>query len=383
MKKLLVLLLIPLLISGCKPNPNRTEITDVDFIRTIGIDKNQEDIMVSVVLKKNDASKKQGSGSGAESDSVAEVLSATAPTFWEAFEKLQEEAPKKMLLGHCEFFIIGESACREDLVKYTDFISRNEDIQLSANVLVCKTGDAKDILDSIKGSSTFLSDSIKSMVEKNSYIGRNNMVDIIRLMGMLDNQYSDIIIPYIAKNEVEQEKFVMDGYAVFQDNRMIDTVNGDLVTGINYLRDNVVMSSNYVAGENNKPVALNVVNSKTKITPKLEEDKLSVYIKVSLNSTIREVHDRDFKIGKTTLDDLAAKENAAVTSTIQQALDFAIQNGIDIFDLNDKVRMAFPVKWRSIRDRWRDIYVSGTYQVEVCSKVKRSYNTDEPSARTN
>ena len=209
------------------------------------------------------------------------------------------------------------------------------------------------------------------------------MVDIIRLMGMLDNQYSDIIIPYIAKNEVEQEKFVMDGYAVFQDNRMIDTVNGDLATGINYLRDNVVMSSNYVAGENNKPVALNVVNSKTKITPKLEEDKLSVYIKVSLNSTIREVHDRDFKIGKTTLDDLAAKENAAVTSTIQQALDFAIQNGIDIFDLNDKVRMAFPVKWRSIRDRWRDIYVSGTYQVEVRSKVKRSYNTDEPSARTN
>ena len=95
MKKLLVLLLIPLLISGCKPNPNRTEITDVDFIRTIGIDKNQEDIMVSVVLKKNDASKKQGSGSGAESDSVAEVLSATAPTFWEALKNFRRKRRKR------------------------------------------------------------------------------------------------------------------------------------------------------------------------------------------------------------------------------------------------------------------------------------------------
>ena len=122
MKKLLILILCPLLLCSCSQTPQGYIVT------SIAVDYNSGLYVLwyeTIITNSEKAEQKR------------EILGVTARTFDEASKKIKKQATLPFVLSHCQTVIIGDGITRTKLKGIMRYCKENPDVTLSVQFLRC------------------------------------------------------------------------------------------------------------------------------------------------------------------------------------------------------------------------------------------------------
>ncbi len=287
MKKLILIISLCLLLSGCYDYRELNELAIVNAI-SIDIEDNQYSVSAQVV----NPTKEQDISSMKENSFI--IYNAKGKTLQEAFRNVINDSPAKLYGAHMELLIISESVAKNDLVNILDFLSRDPEIRNEINIFIAKDSEAANEL-MIKTSLIDIPSSkiITNMETNLKYLGTTQDISLNYIIDAYLNPYKELTIPtieiiYDDKKIENQETLTLDNIAIFKNNKLIDFVDKDITLGINFILDNIggtviqykCDSSNYLVSE--------ILKSSTKIEADVKNNK--VIINLTGHSSISEVN---------------------------------------------------------------------------------------------
>ncbi len=230
--KLIYVLIMAVALSGCQRDMNRNEIGDIDFVRVMGVEK-QENYNVSLVIEQ-------------EGETV--VKDGEGATVFEAYEKIAQSNYRPITMAHTKYFLIEAAAAEKDLRGCIDFITRDEKIKTDAAVYIIR-------------------ESPKIFLEKNSKIAEN--LDNLSRKPMfystkqsntltdLYNPKTDALLPVLVS---EKEEITAKGYCLVQNMTVKIYTDEQQAVGLNFLADRVRFGGVFTSEG-----GMMIYNSKTKI----------------------------------------------------------------------------------------------------------------------
>lgn len=154
----LILICIILPLTGCWDN---TEIDDMAYVISIGLDKGTQNVLkltLLIVIPKNivggggggdiGGSEKKDSSSGKGKES-SEVVSVEAPTIPAGLNMVNAFISRKISLGHLKAVVFSEELAKEGVGKFLDYFNRDRETRGIANVIVSK-GSGDEFLRALK-----------------------------------------------------------------------------------------------------------------------------------------------------------------------------------------------------------------------------------------
>ena len=196
-------------------------------------------------------------------------MSSEGKTVFEVARKFQTYNEKQVFWGYAEFFIIGEEAAREDIIKYLDLLSRGQELRHNSRILIVKDATAEELLAISKTGALYVPQLLNNLLNSTGFMSVSGKLELIELMGRLDDEYSDIIIPalHIAPKDPDGQKKAgsdeieirLEGYAVFKDAKLITFADKQESMGINFITNKVKSGVINVKDSTGSEVALEII----------------------------------------------------------------------------------------------------------------------------
>lgn len=386
-KKIIAVCLLPGLVlctAGCKrADNNRREINSIDFVRMVAIDTVQDapdKMEVTLELQGEDGGNDNGEDSGGgQAGEQTNLISATGDSFSEAFLQLQAAHGKLLNLAHSDYFLIGEEAAGRGLTPYLDFISRNNQVQFSADIFIVKGMRAADFMNKFGKVNGMVSGQLKSMSEKTRDLSFVANTSIIQVMGMLDSAEHGMKIPYLELQEKSEEEVDMEisGYALFRETALVDYADTEASRGMNFFSGEIYSGLIPVQDTEGEAVITRISDAKTKVKIRYEQNELRVQVNAEVHTTLEETHSKKNLFLQEEYDALVSRQNQYVKNLILRAVQESKENQMDALALADSFRMQHPVQWETLKEHWTQQLGSARFEVNVASKMDRSYDYEE------
>lgn len=374
-KYMFILLIFSLIFSSCENYKiERRDIDKTMLISVIGIDIATDGKVVVTISP--ESVNTPDNASSIEGQSY--VINSKGDTIFEAVRKISLASESSPFFGDIEHIIIGENAAKKDIIKYLDYFSRDHEFRLNINVFITKGSSAKEIIEQASNSNVNLSDYFKSLLLNVDTNSMSSKVQLFNLMTKFDNKFLSPYIPCIVignKNDITISEFSirLNGYAILKDSKLIGYLTDKEARGLNWVIKKIKSGTFTIKDMNGDNIALEIIESNSKIVPKFTKDKLSILIKIRTSTNISEITGREDIFTRDYFSYLEKEQNNAIKSEIKSAIDFASKHNSDIFDINGTIFRKHPVKWKTLESKWQDIFPTLDIDVEVNSLINRSY----------
>jgi len=383
-------------LTGCENGilPEGREIDDLQLVQVIGIDKlsdGSDDCMVTVASKNldigigKDSSGGMGGSTGG-STSKALVLSARGKTMFDAVRNIQTHSNKTIFWGHSEYYLIGEDAARENIADYIDFFTRDYELRIESKVYVVKGSTAKHLIEEFNHSDFYIADKLESLGNNLKLLSFSKELRVHELIKFLDIHFSSARIPCIhlvtrdtkeAKNVTDLE---CDGYAIVSDLKLVGFIGRDISRGINFITNTVDSSIVTVKDPTGQDVSLEVIDSNTKVIPRFKGDTLeSILLKTKVISNLGEIQSQREFSDESTISFMESQASEIIKTEMEKALEEVVKLKSDCLEICDRISLRRPLKWHKIKDEWIQIFPNVKIDIEVDSKILRTYELVEPS----
>ncbi|NMB34087.1 MAG: Ger(x)C family spore germination protein [Clostridium sp.] len=386
--KFFILIIAITTFSACEnPIVGRNEIDDLEFIRALAIDKSltvPNGVRLTVTTQRF---KEGGEGSAQEKESTK--VSAEGETAFEAIRNFSIFLDKKPFWGHLEYVIIGEDVAREGICQYLDVLSRDHEIRMNIDIFVMKGGRAEEMMEKTEKGDKFIFDRLRGLIESVGGQSVTSPVNLIEIMYIQDIKYLSLYLPCVqmikssrdenGKDETMDIK--MAGFAVFDGDVLVGHLSAGMGRGLNWLRDNIKSGIIVVTSPKGTKVSLELIRSKTKFYPKIQDGKLFLDVKVEVNSNIGEVQAHEDVFKAEIFEYLERQQAKSVKREIEEVIEYAQKVlGLDFFAVGSNFYRKYPIKWENIYEQnWREEFPRVEINVDVKSQIRRTYDIKEPS----
>ncbi len=376
MKKVYVFIIVIALcfISGCSQlGLTNTEIDKIFVVRIIAIDRIGENKVRIVLTTKSINQGNMGTNGG---QSKSEMIVADGETVFEASRLLLTYADKRPHYGHTEFILFGEDTAKDGILPYLDFVSRNPEFRYNAKIYIVRDSTAFDFITKTSSGDTYLGDKLISLEEDAPETSISTQVSLTEALYIFDKKSIATYLPCLhihegtSKNEVEVS---LHGYAVFKEDKLYTVLNDDLSRGISWIRNLVVSGVILIDAPDGKKVSMEIIESKTKIIPRIDKNGMSCTIKIMFNSNIAESMSRVNIFTLQYIPILESKQEEVVKKEIEQILKYAQEQNLDMFSIISKFIMKYPSSKNELREKWGELFPEINFNVEVESNINRSY----------
>jgi spore germination protein KC len=367
---------------GCKnPFGSRIEINDMLFIEVVGIDKsstNPDNVKITVAAK---GKKGQGGGDeqGGPNQGTAAILVSEGRTIFEALRKLNSFADKTPFYSHTSNILIDEEIAKNDILKYMDFLFRDHEMRLNSNIFIVKGCTAEKFIRTGTTSQAFIGDRLKALLKNNDNLSVSAKVELIDLMKMFDDTKVSSYIPCVQLIEnrdktTGQRDIELSGLAIFKGTTLAGFLDSNTTRGLNWATNRVFSCPIIVYDREKNRVALDIIEAKGKIIPKILDDQISILIRIAMSSNISEYqgHANIFKMEY--IDYLNEQQEKIIEREVLSALAFAKEHNADIFQFSNAIYNKYPIQWDSIKDGWFDTFPDIDVAVHVEGKINRTYD---------
>lgn len=370
-------------VSGCKKlDMGKQDIVNNFFISVCGVDKDAGDNLLITVAQRPVTSSDDGQDGKKKK---MEIITEAGITVFEANRRIRVTAHKDLFWGHMDYLIVGEAAARKDFLECLDYFVHDHETRLGALVMVVKETSAKVFIEETRMSSDMAIDERLSNQFNN--LGRRSMsgeVKVYQCADMFLNERRDACLPCVmmrdtmpTQEEGEQD-IVLNGFAVFKDERLIDFIHDEMARGYNWIIGEVISGYINVKSAEGEDITLEIVRTGSSLDVSIAEGILTADIKVQMSTNIGEVRGREFAFDEDSLAHLIEAQNQVVRSEIRDVIDFAKANNADIFGFEDAYYHARPLEWeREYRDKWDELFPQMNVDISVESDVLNSYMIDE------
>jgi len=379
---MIYLLLFSIMFTACVP---RREIDRLIFVRAVGVDKaeDKDEVKLTVASRRDGASKSPGKQQTSERKTF---LFSEGKTVFDANRNFLNYAEKDIFWGHTEYIFLGETAARDDVLKYLDFFIRNHENRLDTSIAVVKGTTASELF---KGFGTELvHERMSNLYENVGGLSESKEIQLSEFIEKLNSKYSCAYIPYVyifkkaesmEIGDIEKEiDIVLDGFAIFRGSKLVDFLKGKKARGLNWITGDVKSGIIDVIDSKGNNIALEIIESDVIIKTKVIGETPYIDVKVRVNSNIGELSGKLDIFNKDSITKLEIQQSEIVKNEVESVVKFAKQNDVDILGFGDKIFHQHPVKWEAIKDNWEEVFPEVSVNVEVESKISRVYNIGKP-----
>lgn len=306
MKKIIILIMIIFLVSGCY---DCEELNNINIVTGIGFDKEDDEYLVTLEITKSMGKEQNAEKSSTTFEAKDKILEI-------AINKAINNSDKKAYFKHTNIILISEKIAKDGISNIIDYLLRDGNMSTTYFTIICE--NASEILKMELENDT-VSNLIVSTINSHIKADAINNIDVIT--SNILNKRKDIALPYVEKKD--EDKILLNKKAYFNEDKMIDTINNKIY---NFL----FLNNNDIVFESNGNI-LNIVDNNVKYD--IKKDKIIVNITgegriVTLNK------DNDIK-NKDNYYEIEKMINKEIEKEINDFLDETLKNKSDLIGLDD------------------------------------------------
>ena len=215
MKKILFLLIIPFLLSGCY---DYNELNDLAIISGVGIDYKDDKFSVTFEII---STKKSGGDSSASSSSYN--VTAEAKTITEAFLKNGNNMDKVPYFDHIEIVVISEEIAKNYLNEVSEYLIRSTKFRDEFYMAISKDTTAKELISTTTKEKPLASNFLVQLLE-NSHDSDSAgyYTPFTETLNSIITDGEDAIMQVFT---LKDKKIVLDGMGIFKDFELKTIIN--------------------------------------------------------------------------------------------------------------------------------------------------------------
>jgi len=315
MKKLLILLLVPIFLGGCY---DYNELGDLAIVSGIGIDYKDEEFEVTFEIL---STKKEGEQGSASSSTYN--VSAKGNTVAEAFSKNGNNMDKVPYYDHIKVVVISEEVAKNHLKQISELLIRNSKLRNEFYLTIAKDVSAKDIISSSSKEKPVASQFIVDLLEHSKdSSSASYYAPFTKTLRNILTEGEDAIMSAL---KLEEDKIILSGMAVFKNFELkyiYDTKEASIINLLNNFNPRTVF---FEKSCNGKKTVMSIYESNIKIEPNNEVIKISG----KLNGRINE-NNCDYDLKK---EETYQKLQKEFTDVITEEMNKVI-NSLQLFESN-------------------------------------------------
>lgn len=392
-----LLLLLCLLLSGCW---SRRDIELVGFIALAAIDQADNDMIeLSVQFIITEALGGEGSGGGGGGEAPVWVVSAEGRNLAEAVAELRTYSSRLPVWFHVDAIIIGEELAKVGIAPVLEYALRNRELRLTTHVMVAE-GKAKDILATTPKMTNLPSRYVRELINLTDETSTSQPVRLIELMRVLiDERGSQPWLPLIRPKpkepkegtqeaggkgeggsqegegggEAQEEKpeaLVLEGMAVFQNDRMIGKLDGKETRAILWLRGESVRTTINIPVSDQGEISHSQTYARRTLRVIRDGDQFRAFIKVFEEGDVAQHNLPSLELNPQTLLEL----NELLTAQIEQDLYAAMARiqelGTDVVGIGTRLYRLHPEAFSSMD--WNQVFPTLSVDINVQADFRRT-----------
>lgn len=360
MKKIIMLLIIPLLLCGCTMDMNRMEIDEIDLVRVLGIDYENNEYILSALYN---------SGQGADPEGGAGetvVIKGRGKTVFEAYENIKQKNKKSISLAHTGYFLLGDKASTQGINHCLDFLSRDETIKMESLIFVVKHMSAMDFINKGIEDKQVLHEDLEAINQKQQEVIKRNDNNLVNILNEMEQSNSAVLIPYIL---TEEDGFSITGYAVFDQFILTDYLDEDTSYGVRFLKNTIRRYPLFLESE----VGLLVTNVDTELSSSLDDGNVNITIEIEYESSIKEVTTPNDIFSLDMRNKLTEEQNQAIVDLISKPIGYMLATGNDIIGLARLIENDHVNEWKTMEEGWSELIYDIKYEYILHSKIEKSF----------
>lgn len=274
MKKLIFLLIIPFLLTGCF---DYNELNDLAIVTGVGIDYKDNEYSVTFEII---STKKEGETSGSTS---AYTVTSSAKTITEAFANNGKLMDKVAYYDHIEIVVMDEEIAKNHLKEVSEYLIRSSKLRNEFYTAIAKDTTAKDLLNTTSKEKPLASTFMVDLLEHSN--DSNNAGYYTPFTETLNSMLSPGEDAVMSLFTLDDEKIKLDGMGIFKDFELKEKIDNDQASIINLLNNFNVETVFFESScGDNKNIVVSIYESKISFEP----DNNNITVKAKLDGRIHE-----------------------------------------------------------------------------------------------
>ncbi len=274
MKKILILLIVPILLSGCY---DYNELGDLAIVAGVGIDYEDEEFVVTFEIL---STKKEGDNSSSAS---AYTVSAHGKTITEAFANNGNNLDKVPYYDHIEVVVISDNVAKGHLKEISEYLIRSSKMRNEFYMVIANDAKASEIISTTSKEKPIASTFIVSLLEN------SNDTDSAGFYAPFTKTFRNILTDgedaIMSSFTLEDENIVLNGMGLFRDFQLVEILKPEeasIVNLLNNFKTKTVFFKDKC--DNDKETVISIYASDIKLEP----GDAKVVVKGKLNARLHE-----------------------------------------------------------------------------------------------
>jgi spore germination protein KC len=336
---------------------NHKDIEMVAIAAGLAIDRDEKTNLIIATIEIIDLQ------SGGEKGAITSMLvEAEGETVFDAIRNAIMKIGEKVFWGHCKILIVSEDIAREGIISVIDFTERDAETRSDLWIVISRSRTAKDILAASIESNEIIAFHLDETLRSDKHVSKFASGDFSELIRTLKVKTASSLIPTVTTMGSNEEMFIeVSGTGVLKDDKLVYILNENesKITLLirNQLKGGLLILSEKPPNGGKVNITLEIFNSKTKLKPVIQENKIYFYIDIKLDVGIGEIDGRENYIEKDKREKVAKHMGEIIENQIIDLVKKTqVNDSTDIFDFGSAIQRRMPKYWKEIESNWDEMY---------------------------
>ena len=333
---LLVLLFIPLFLTGCF---DYHDINKVTFPTSIIFDI--DDLGEAIVYL--DCIKPYRSTNDSSDKGRRIIYKGQGKTALEALSDINRVSSFKLDYTQTRAYIFTEKASRKGIKKFLDLINNNSEFSMKPSAFVYY-GDVDELLKTVSTDEEYLGLFLNDLVGKEKYNPKAVKSNInYYLSNILMGSNTALLTSIALKDNAIDKKIEIQGSSIFKDNILVEKI--DVVNSLMYniMMGNAKSGTLEVANPQDKQnfITLQILDSSVVDKLQFQDGKYKLIKNVNVDVSVSEIQGK-LIVDSSSIDYIEVNEEAYINGYVEYLFNKYKEEGLDFFDVERLVEMYYP-----------------------------------------
>jgi spore germination protein KC len=368
-----IIVMSAVLLTGCW---DHVEIDQLAVVAGVAIDKGDADKLIITVETVE-------VGFGNESAPKPRILTIEGETIFDAVRHMSSVIGKRLYWSHAKVVIVSRDIAEAGILQVLDWFSRDNETRTDINILVSGESTASEILTSSPLADTVVSFEIQKILDSQKRLNHALDIEVWKFANDIEGKGIAATAPLVKLMTVEGKKTPeLDGAAAFHGDRLIGFIDGIdtlyLLFVLNKIKGGIMVIKEEGNGTNAE-VSLEILHSKTKVTPVIRNGSVEVDIDIKTDTAIDEIGTCVNVLPEDKLMDLGTLAENMLKNRIEEIIKKAqTELDADIFGFGDMLREDDPSAWRVLEPDWHNVFKDIKVNIKAKVRIKNSTMLSKP-----
>lgn len=282
--------------------------------------------------------------------------SETGDSLLEIMRQYSLRRERAVIGHHLKVLIVStELARKQSIDKLTDFVLRDNDIRPSC-ILLLSRGPARNTLETAHPGETpafRLRDMLRGRFRTGKIMKEVTLTELDEMLGSKQS----FLLQEVAAGDNET-KFSGAGIIKGETGRWIGSLDQTDVESIAWIKGDVEGGAIKSYDWRNEPITYEIEEVKTKITPRIREDRLSFHVNIESEGRLIENWDVREDPSKT---EFLEKVERIFEKRLNQMLETVMHKmqtkyKADVAGFGNRLSIVQPKYWKKVKDHWDDVF---------------------------